>query len=296
MEDPLADDWLVLPTLPETLSKGRFSLLDLIGSGGVAQVFKAKDNESGEVVAIKLLEVRAFDKHHDTARFIAEAKVMAELEHPRVARVFGVGKEQGYYWFAMEYLPGGTLRELVKAQGPCEPLQALNLVHDILDGLVFVHERGIIHRDIKSRNVLLDGQGNAVIVDFGLAHHPDGSVPFKTRAEIGMGSVGYSAPEQRLDASSADERADVFAVGATLAWLVTGDRPDHLSLRDSQRPQTTDVDPNDVVGPILARACAYEPEARFATALEMREAVHIARQKLGYKQGFWAWVGALFGR
>jgi len=277
------DDWFPFPTLPQKLDDGRFTLGQLLGSGAMAQVFKAHDATIDTWVGLKLMEARAFDKSADTARFLAEAKVMSQMDHPRIARVLGVGKEQGYYWYAMQYLPGGTLRDLVKREGRLDGVRALCLIHDILEGLEFVHAKGIIHRDIKSRNVLLDAQGRAVMVDFGLAHHPTGTVPFETRADIGMGSVGYSAPEQRLRAASADERADIFAVGATLAFLLTAERPDHLNLEESKRPENMYRGIPEPIRPIIARAAAFEPDDRYRTATRMKEAVEKARLTLGWK-------------
>ncbi|MFT4621508.1 MAG: serine/threonine protein kinase [Myxococcota bacterium] len=261
----------MLTDLPQTV--GDFDLGARVGSGGIAVVVRATHRPSGRVVAVKLFERRLFDRMHHSARFLAEARAMSRLRHPRIARVYGAGREDDWYWYAMRYLPDGSVHERVTQHGAEREDRALSLAHDVLEGLVVVHEAGMMHRDVKPQNVMLDG-GRAMLVDFGLARHPAGTVPYRTRSDTGMGTPGFVAPEQRIDASRVDGRADVFSTGSLLVYLVTGEQPVALALPDKQRRAFLLGKVPESLAPIVTCATAFPPEDRYPTAVAMREAVN----------------------
>ena len=217
---------------------------------------------------------------------------MAKIRHPRVARVYAVGRDSGWYWYAMDLLPGGSLQERVSQQGPLKRLATLSVMDGVLEGLEAVHAAGLIHRDVKPANVMLDTQGRPVLVDFGLARHPRGSVPFRTVADVGMGTLGFIAPEQREDASTVDARADLFSAGALLGWLLTGRPIEGVSWRPDLRPEgMLDAVPPDL-HPIVERATAYSPEDRYQSAREMR--ADIQEQLALQGPSWWRKIRAMF--
>lgn len=272
---------------------GDFELGPRVGSGAMAVVVRARHLPTGQDVAVKLFERRLLDRTHHSARFLAEARAMAHIRHPRIARVHDVGRDGAWYWYAMDYLPGGSLSEHVREVGALPPGRALALVDEVLEGLQAVHSHALVHRDVKPSNVMRDEAGGAVLVDFGLARHPDGSVPFRTMADVGMGSPGFTAPEQRIDAKSVDHRADVFSTGALLVYLLTARRPDGLVHRPIARPDDVfDGVPADL-RPLVERATAFAAADRHPTAGALRQEVQSALRRHG--PGWWGKLVGLFG-
>lgn len=264
--------------VPRVLKSGRYELVELIGTGGAAEVWRARDNLSRVDLAIKVLNP-SFGKAEDFAsRFLAEAKVMFTFKHPRIVRVLDVGKEGSWLWFAMDLHAAGTLKDRL-ATGKLPVDEALKLAFQVLEALAAAHARGIIHRDIKPGNVLIDRNGDAVVTDFGVAHHRPEDVRHRTEMGAFFGSLGYAAPEQRKDARSAASSADVYSVGATLFVAITGNNPADLAIIDRTDKVLSGLPPE--VRVIVARACAAEATARYVDARAMAEAIAAAREALG---------------
>src|SRR5262249_9704251 len=147
------------------------------------------------------------------------------IHHPRVVRVLDAGHDGTYYFAVMEFMPGGSLKDLVMRDGPLPAARALELEYQVLQGLHAVHAASLVHRDVKPHNVVLDAQGEVKITDFGLARHAPGDVPWRTRTGEALGSPTYRAPEQERTPGAAGREADIFGAGGLLWFLVTGERP-----------------------------------------------------------------------
>ncbi|MCB9691095.1 MAG: serine/threonine protein kinase [Alphaproteobacteria bacterium] len=248
---------------------GRYRLLEPLGSGATATVYRADDLVHGRVCALKVLRLDGPDRERLAARLRREAETLTRLAHPNVVQVFEVGEEGGSPWIAMELVPGGTLADLVEREGPLSPRRALQVVLQILAGLEAVHAAGVVHRDVKPENVLVLDDGTCKLADFGIA-----LVDQQTRTTasgFAMGSLPYMSPEQRVDAHAAGPRSDLYASGATLYFLLTGATPVDLFLASPSSPRFAGL-PEGLVE--LVRQCTHaDPSRRFQTAVEMSEAL-----------------------
>lgn len=260
-------------TMPETVGDGRYRLQARIGMGGVAEVYRAIDEERQADCAVKLMEVPLGPRRPIGVRFLGEAKVMSKLKHPNIPRVFDAGKQGGYYWFAME-LADRSLGQQVKREGIYEPAEALRVIFEVLQALGAAHGAGLVHRDVKPENVLLATDGRALLADFGIARHPEGTVPVETRPGELMGTRGYRAPEQEDDAHSALETADLYGVAATLYTMSVGEQPKRLWGLDGTSAVPDHVDGR--IAAIIRGATALEPSERYPDARSMAAAVATA--------------------
>ncbi len=249
-----------IPEPPEIVG-GRYLVGKTVGSGSSGSVYLARDRDSGERFAVKVREAR---DREQPVRFIAEANDMARLRHPRLVPVLDSGNDGNLYWYVMPYYAAGSLRDRVKDGGPIPPLAALDLTFQILEGLHAVHQAGLVHRDVKPHNVLLDEQDAVYLTDFGLVRHVHGGVPYRTRTDQSMGTPNYRAPEQAVDAANVDLRADIYGVGATLYYVLTGRRPGFLYMVTPDDPAMEAVP--ESLREIVLRCMAYEPAERFDNA------------------------------
>src|SRR5918999_4079306 len=156
-------------TLIDTLFDGRYRIVSKLGAGGMANVYLAEDQELGRRVAIKILDDRHANDDQFVERFRREAKNAASLSHPNIVSIYDRGEAEGTYYIAMEHLDGRTLKELIVARGPAPPKIAIEYVRQILAALRFAHRKGIMHRDIKPHNVLVDSEARVKVTDFGIA-------------------------------------------------------------------------------------------------------------------------------
>lgn len=203
---------------------GRYRLFELLGAGGMGEVWLAEDTHLERKVAIKLLPHHAAADESDRIRFLREAKATAQLDHPNIAQVYEIGEEEGELFIAMAYVDGGSVKDrLNAASGRPLPLdEVLDWILQAAEGLAEAHRHGIIHRDIKPDNLMLAGTGLLKITDFGLARL-DTSTKL-TASGSTLGTVNYMSPEQALG-SDVDHRCDLFSLGATLYELLTGRPP-----------------------------------------------------------------------
>lgn len=273
------------------LGTSRYRLLSVLGEGAMATVYRARDTVLGVDRAIKVMAPKIVRNQEARLRFLNEARVMATLAHPNVVRVVDAQLEGDTPYLVMELVPGGSLDLHVEHAGQIHPSLAVRLVRDLLAGLGAAHEKGVVHRDVKPQNVLLTLDGIAKVTDFGVAHVADGHHGL-TRTGTSLGTLAYLAPEQRVDASSADHRADIFATGATLYHLVTGREPFDLYSNDRREQNYKDLPAK--LAAVIAKACAYEPAERYASVEEMAVALDqvswsIPRKK-GAKAAMLAWA------
>jgi serine/threonine-protein kinase len=257
-------------TLPETVGEGRYRLQNRIGMGGVAEVYRAIDEHRQADCAVKMMEVPLGPRRAVGVRFLGEAKVMSKLKHPNIPRVFDAGKQGGYYWFAME-LADESVAQQVRRDGVFAPGDALRVTFEVLQALGAAHGAGLVHRDVKPENVLVARDGRALLADFGIARHPEGTVPVETRPGELLGTRGYRAPEQEDDAHSALETADLYGVAATLYTMVVGEKPSRLWEEDGSSAVPVGVDGH--VAAVIRRATALDPADRYPDARSMAAAV-----------------------
>jgi eukaryotic-like serine/threonine-protein kinase len=226
--------------MAENLIAGRYRLDEMLGRGGMSEVWAATDTELGRRVALKLLA-----PHADTARFEREARAVASLGHPNITQLYDYGEEDGRPYMVLEYLPGSTLEEHLRAGEPLPDEDTRRIAADLAAGLAHAHARGVVHRDLKPANVLFDEEGRAKLADFGIARMAAGDGTL-TDAGTVLGSAAYISPEQAAGAP-ASEASDVYSFGVMLYRLLTGRLPfessDPMELvtlhRDAEPPPLT---------------------------------------------------------
>ncbi|MFL6135585.1 MAG: Stk1 family PASTA domain-containing Ser/Thr kinase [Nocardioidaceae bacterium] len=203
---------------------GRYRVGPRIARGGMATVYEATDLRLDRVCALKVMHAGLGDDDDFAGRFVREARAAARLSHPNVVSIFDQGDDNGTVFLAMEYVPGHTLRDLIRAQAPIPPARALALLDPVLSALGAAHQAGMIHRDVKPENVLLADDGRVKVADFGLARAVSAETQHTATGGILIGTVSYLSPELVVD-GRADARSDVYAAGVVLYELLTGRKP-----------------------------------------------------------------------
>ncbi len=241
-----------------------YHLKKLVGSGGMGEVHKATQLSLGRTVAVKLLNPELAKDPSFIARFQKEAAALATLSHPNIVSIVDKGKTETTYYLVMEFVDGPSLRELIRAPELDVP-GALRRMLEICRAIEYAHGRGVVHRDLKPENILLDQQagGIAKVSDFGLASFLDDASPSSryalTSTHVSMGTLSYMAPEQRVDAKSADARADIISLGVILYEWLTGEVPLGTFDPPSQRKQG--LDPR--LDAIVTRCLKPDPDDRY---------------------------------
>jgi serine/threonine protein kinase len=201
-------------------------IIEFLGQGGMGAVYKARQRKLDRLVALKVLPPEWGRDPAFAERFAREARALARLNHPQVVGVHDFGEAGGHYYLIMEFVDGGSLRQLLAA-GRVQPWQALPIVAQVCDALQYAHEQGVVHRDIKPENILLDRRGQVKIADFGLAKLMRRSRSEFTLTNSGqvMGTLDYMAPEQRTSPQAVDHRADIYSLGVVFYEMLTGELP-----------------------------------------------------------------------
>jgi eukaryotic-like serine/threonine-protein kinase len=265
----------VSDTLINTLFDGRYRILRKLGTGGMANVYLAEDEVLGRRVAIKILNDRHAGDDQFVERFRREAKNAASLSHPNIVSIYDRGEAEGTYYIAMEYLDGRSLKELIVARGPAPINLAVDYARQILAAIRFAHRHGIVHRDIKPHNVLVDAEGRLKVTDFGIARAGASQM---TEAGSIIGTAQYLSPEQAKGAP-VDQTSDLYSVGVVLYELLTGVVPfsgetpveiamKHLSTVPSPPSAKRKDVPRDL-DLVVMRALAKDPAERYQSAEEM---------------------------
>jgi len=274
---------------------GRYELLRPLGSGGMADVYLARDPALGRDVAVKMPRLRP----EALARFAVEARAVARLEHPAIVPIYEYGDSGGQPFLVMRHMRGGSLADRLR-RGPWSPAQAVPLIERIAAALDYAHSQGVIHRDVKPGNILFDEHGQAFLSDFGIARLADGidgsAGPRLTAVGAVPGSPAYLSPEQARGVRDLDGRSDIYALGIVLFEMLTGAVPHplgpvggvaSLAARRPDLPAATQT--------VLARALAADRNARYGRAAEL--AADLRRVAAGARPGGgggWLWVvGAL---
>ena len=204
------------------LIAGRYELEELVGSGGMSSVYCARDRLLERRVALKILHEQFTRDDSYVERFRREARSVAQLAHPNIVTVIDRGEQDGRQFIVFEYVDGENLKDFVDREGPLDVHEAIELTLQIARGLAFAHDQGLVHRDVKPQNVLLDGDGRAKVTDFGIAHAVD--VDGMTITGTIMGTSNYIAPEQARG-QPVDEQTDVYSLGCVLYELLAGEVP-----------------------------------------------------------------------
>src|SRR3954466_10129494 len=205
----------------DTVIDERYRVLNRIGSGGMADVYCAEDSQLGRRVALKLLYPRFAEDHEFVERFRREASAAAGLQHPNVVQVYDRGEWDDTYYIAMEFLDGRSLKQIIREEGPLAPDRAIDIVLQVLRAERFAHKRGIVHRDIKPHNVIVDEEGRANVTDFGIARA--GASDMTETGSI-LGTAQYLSPEQ-AQGHAVSARSDLYSIGVILYELLTGRLP-----------------------------------------------------------------------
>lgn len=255
---------------------GRYELLELIGVGGMADIYRARDIQEDRIVAVKILKTEFAGSEEFLRRFRNESKAIALLSHPNIVKIYDVGFTDKVQFIVMEYVDGITLTDYIEQQGLLKWRDAVHFTVQVLRALQHAHDRGIVHRDVKSSNIMLLRDGTIKVMDFGIARFNRENN--KTMSEKTIGSVHYISPEQaRGDIT--DERSDIYSVGVALYEMLTGkkpfdgDTPVSIALKHMQSVPKRPTELNETIPEgleqIVLRAMQKEPSARYQTAGEM---------------------------
>ncbi len=206
---------------------GKYKVLEKLGSGGMGTVFLCEHKLMRRRVAVKVLPVPKSEDRASLDRFYREARAIAAVDHPNIVRAYDIDQDDNLHFLVMEWVDGTNLQDLVKKFGPLDPVRACHYIYGAAVGLQHAHEIGIIHRDIKPGNILIDRSGVVKILDLGLARLTNDLDDNLTRQndENVLGTADYLAPEQAMDSHTVDIRADIYALGATFYFLLTGSPP-----------------------------------------------------------------------
>jgi serine/threonine-protein kinase len=270
------------PSQPGDLIAGRYELEELVGSGGMSDVFRARDNQLDRRVAIKILHGRYADDPEYLERFRSEARAVARLSHPNIVTVIDRGDDNGRQYIVFEHVDGENLKELVQRTGRLPVRRAVELALAVADGLAFAHQEGLVHRDVKPQNVLLSREGEVKVTDFGIARSLEVERGVTQTGTV-LGTGEYLAPEQ-ASGKPVSPATDVYALGVVLWEMLAGEVPFDgenfvaVALRHVNEPPPslrevrTDVSPR--LAAVVERALAKDPAQRFpsmaALAKELR--------------------------
>lgn len=291
MDSPVGNDGAEgggRPNLVGTTLDGRYRIERFLARGGMATVYEATDLRLDRVVALKVMHPHLAHDEAFVARFQREAKAAARLTHGHVVGVYDQGFDGDHAYLAMEYVPGRTLRDVLRDFGPLSPEQALVLLDPVLEALAAAHAAGFVHRDIKPENVLISDDGRVKVADFGLARAMETSEQSITHGVI-IGTVAYLSPEQ-VERGEADGRSDIYAAGILLYEMITGTLPhagesplsvayQHVN-NDVPAPSTVHAGIPPEVDALVVTATRRDPDLRYQSATDFLADVRRMRTSL----------------
>ena len=274
----------------EPKSLGRYQIRGVLGKGAMGLVYDGHDATLNRRVAIKTIQTRDLDdataKHYEK-RFQREVRAVARLNHPHIVQVYDFGSEGDLAYIVMEYIEGKELKDYLDAREPFDLATIFRLMGELLDALQFAHEAGVIHRDVKPANVMLDAAKRAKLTDFGVARITEGDAASAdmTRAGQMIGTPSYMSPEQ-IQGQAIDRRTDIFSAGVLFYQLLTGRKPFEGAgfplakqiVQDEPPPASTLVQIPAAIDRVIARALAKAPERRYPSARAFAEALQLVRE------------------
>jgi serine/threonine protein kinase len=278
-------------TLVGRVLDGRYRVGPRIARGGMATVYEATDLRLDRPVAVKVMHEGLAEDPEFVRRFESEARSAARLAHQNVVAVFDTGDDHGTLFLVMEYVPGLTMRDLIRAEAPMSPARALSVVEPVLHALAAAHDAGILHRDVKPENVLMADDGRVKVADFGLARAINSETQHTATGGVLIGSVSYLSPELVVN-GHADARADVYAVGVLIFELLTGHKPHQAASpiqvaykhvhEDVPAPSASTPGIPPYVDALVARATARDTALRPADARVLLHQVRRVRNALDH--------------
>jgi len=260
--------------------KGLYKIYDEVGSGGIATVYLARNLRTNQIVAVKVVHPHIAKDPEVVKRFQREAGLLTGLSNPHLVQVFDYGVENGRHYLVMEYVEGRTLKSIINEEGALDVDRSLNIARQVAEGLAAVHHRGIVHRDIKPQNLMIEPDGTVKVMDFGIAHVADLSA--LTRSGYLVGTPHYISPEQAMG-QQVDHRSDLYSLGVVLYEMLMGrvlfdaDSPISVALKHLNEPvpslrlQRADIPPE--VEALVNRCLAKDREERFQSAGELIAAI-----------------------
>lgn len=267
----------------------RYEIIEQIGSGGTAVVYKGRDNLLGRMVTVKVLREEYNGDEAFVRRFRREAEAVASLSHGNIVAVYDVGYEDNMHYIVMEFVEGESLKDYIKSMGTLSINDSVNIMCQMLEGISYAHEHGIIHRDIKSHNILLSVDGRVKVTDFGIAVGISDVTQTYTSSSKIMGSVQYISPEQ-VQGGNITEKSDIYSAGVVFYEMLTGqlpfngDSPINVAMQHVQGEiiPPHHINPNVPVGLsyVVMRAMRKNPEIRYNSAYEMENAIRAAVEGL----------------
>lgn len=288
-----------VPTLPGGLAikgmvgdkLGQFELLEFVGGGGMGAVFRALDTKLNREVALKILTIGQKSDEDIRRRFQVEAQSAARLDHENIARVYQVGEEGGHSFIVFEFIEGTNLRDMVEQLGPIRLNRAVSYVLQIAHALAHASSRQVVHRDIKPSNVIVNPQGKAKLVDMGLARSHQPQQTDLTASGVTLGTFDYISPEQARDPRSADVRSDIYSLGCTFFFAITGRPPfpeGTMLQKLLQHSADEPPDPREFVPGLpvqvpnlLKKMLAKDPRRRFQSAEDLVSALNDLADLIG---------------
>jgi serine/threonine protein kinase len=263
-----------VPPTPQELAARipNLEILELLGQGGMGVVYKGRQPMLDRLVAIKVMRPDQGRDEEFQGRFIREARTLAKLMHPYIVTVFDFGKSEDLYYLVMEYVEGSSVRQLL-ADRALSSRDVLDYVPQITEALEHAHEAGVVHRDVKPENVLVDRRGRVRLVDFGLATLSGVSALESPEGSRVAGTLGYMAPEQLSDPETVDHRADIYSTGVVFYEMLTGELP-----KSDRVPPSSKTNGDQRLDPIVLKALERERERRYQRATELRtDVVQVSR-------------------
>ena len=270
-----------MSTSTDELYGNRYRVIGLLGTGGMARVYRARDELLGREVALKVLSERLSSDRSFVERFRREAQNAAGLNHPNIVALYDYGDEDNRYFIVMELIEGRSLSEVLDEDGALMPERAAEIARDTANGLGRAHEAGIVHRDIKPHNIMITNNGQTKVTDFGIARALGGDAE-ATMTQTGMviGTAAYLSPEQ-AQGNPVDARSDVYSLGCVLHETLTGDAPfsgdtplsiAYKHVRETpERASAVNSDVPEALDAIVMKAMSKNPDNRYANANEMAE-------------------------
>jgi eukaryotic-like serine/threonine-protein kinase len=264
---------------------GKYKLLDHLGTGGMSAVYLAEHIVMRRRVAIKVLPLGRLDDSSYLRRFHREARAVAALDHPNIVRAFDVDHDGETHYLVMEYVPGRDLKRIVEQDGPLPPDKAADYIRQAAEGLAHAHAAGLVHRDMKPANLLVDHRGTVKVLDLGLASMIDDvdAALSKEFDDTVLGTVDYLAPEQAVNSQTVDGRADIYSLGCTLYFILTGHPPfptgtlaQRIMMHQLSEPASITVERPSVPAGLVAicgRMMAKDVKRRYQTAGEVSQAM-----------------------
>jgi len=255
---------------------GRYQIIEELGKGGMGKVYRAVDKKLNEEVALKLIKPEIASDKKTIGRFSNELKLARKISHRNVSRMYELMEEEGMHFITMEYVPGEDLKSFIRRAGPLSAGKTIFIAKQVCEGLVEAHRLGVVHRDLKPQNIMIDKQGNAHIMDFGIAH----SLEVKGLTEAGMliGTPDYMSPEQ-AQAEEIDNRSDIYSLGVVLYEMVTGRVPFEgktaISIAMKHKteipiaPRELNSQISEEINAIILRCLEKDKENRFRTVEEL---------------------------